>query len=468
MRASLVLLSVSVLALCGCRTTHRSASCDVPRSHCGAPIECSTLPCSDVARAPVGRVVEDLPAPTPNTPEGMNDEPMSNDSPESAGTTDDDVTAPPMPMPMPMPTPGAGEGATEPSVRNSPPGTTRTATTAVPPVLLRYGTYHRDGDGAIVEVDLSETEITDVAVRTLGGLPALRSLDLSGTRVNGSFLAGSGFESLEFLMLSGTDINDGVVPSLKRLRRLRGLDLDRTAVTDSGIEKLRAALPDCRIYATPRSASASGSASNLLADRLRDEQFALEIARMLTERNDWAGVATVLEPLAARPGASDTLRIRLAIAHARSGNMQAAAPILERVVGRDEAERRLAVLEYEARIAEARRAMTNRLAHLPDGERMPRFNLAVIEERSNEEEPYIPPTIQPHGRGPLSTPSPRSRFVSEPRPLSPVAVRPEPPKPERDDRLRHADREFSLFDTPAEGESVRTGLFDFADGTSAE
>jgi hypothetical protein len=53
------------------------------------------------------------------------------------------------------------------------------------------------------------------------------------------------------LRLSGPKYDDGAVDHLVKLRRLRSLTLDRTKITDVGIERLRRALPECRVERGP-------------------------------------------------------------------------------------------------------------------------------------------------------------------------------------------------------------------------
>ena len=77
-------------------------------------------------------------------------------------------------------------------------------------------------------LDISGTKITDV------GLKQVRNLD-----------------RLRELRLEETDISDAGLASLQYLRHLRYLDLEGTRATDEGVEKLRKALPNCRITFFP-------------------------------------------------------------------------------------------------------------------------------------------------------------------------------------------------------------------------
>ena len=55
-------------------------------------------------------------------------------------------------------------------------------------------------------------------------------------------------KNLELLDLSGNRITDAGLVHLKELTKLHSLTLDGTQVTDEGVERLRKALPNCKIY----------------------------------------------------------------------------------------------------------------------------------------------------------------------------------------------------------------------------
>ncbi|MEX2119465.1 MAG: hypothetical protein WD847_07710 [Pirellulales bacterium] len=74
------------------------------------------------------------------------------------------------------------------------------------------------------KVSLSSTQITDAGLAQLAGMPSLTTLDLNHTRVT-----------------------DAGLEHLAGLKNLQSLRLDGTQVTIDGCDKLRRALPNCRI-----------------------------------------------------------------------------------------------------------------------------------------------------------------------------------------------------------------------------
>lgn len=90
---------------------------------------------------------------------------------------------------------------------------------------------------------LNFTDATDELVEQAVKVPSLRTLRLHNTNISdrsASFLAGS---SVTVLDLSGTKITDKAVPHLAQMRELKELDIRDTQITESGLEKLRQALP---------------------------------------------------------------------------------------------------------------------------------------------------------------------------------------------------------------------------------
>ena len=56
------------------------------------------------------------------------------------------------------------------------------------------------------------------------------------------------FVPVDWLTLSDTGISNAALKHLKKLSRLEHLDIDGTKVTDEGVAWLKAVLPDCNIY----------------------------------------------------------------------------------------------------------------------------------------------------------------------------------------------------------------------------
>ena len=98
------------------------------------------------------------------------------------------------------------------------------------------------------ELDLSETRVTDEGLKNLEGISTLRRLSLDDTRISElgiSHLAT--LPNLEYLSLYGCPVLDGSINDLRKLTSLQSLNLCRTGITEAGAERLRVALPKCRV-----------------------------------------------------------------------------------------------------------------------------------------------------------------------------------------------------------------------------
>ncbi len=99
---------------------------------------------------------------------------------------------------------------------------------------------------------LSETGITDEGLVHLQTLGKLNTLDLGGTAVTDAGLEIlSGLTSLRDLRLGRTMVSDAGLEHLLQFKSLKTLVLDWTRISPGGLNRLRAALPDCRIYPQP-------------------------------------------------------------------------------------------------------------------------------------------------------------------------------------------------------------------------
>jgi hypothetical protein len=76
-------------------------------------------------------------------------------------------------------------------------------------------------------------------------LPNLRGLNLYGTAFRGDGL--ENIPSIEILDLGNTSTDDKSVPALSALTKLKKMSLFDTDLSDSGIDQLRRALPNCEI-----------------------------------------------------------------------------------------------------------------------------------------------------------------------------------------------------------------------------
>ncbi len=97
------------------------------------------------------------------------------------------------------------------------------------------------GLDALEKLDLQESNVSDDDVRLLEALPALKHLSLRGTDISGIALASIGrMQALTQLDISRTKISDRDLRHLEDLLNLSYVILDRTPVTDSGLEVLGA------------------------------------------------------------------------------------------------------------------------------------------------------------------------------------------------------------------------------------
>ena len=86
-------------------------------------------------------------------------------------------------------------------------------------------------------------------------LPKLESLSFDYTAVSDTgFAKLAGLTALTELRLARTDLTDASVATLSGFRNLRYLDAYHTLITEPGIERLKKALPACRINWSQNSA----------------------------------------------------------------------------------------------------------------------------------------------------------------------------------------------------------------------
>lgn len=98
---------------------------------------------------------------------------------------------------------------------------------------------------------LHSAQITDRGLSHLVKLKRVEILDLSKTKITDAGLEQLlRLPKLEILHLGGTEITDKGIPHLQKLKRLEQLTLFKSKCTLNGIADLRRALPKCRILST--------------------------------------------------------------------------------------------------------------------------------------------------------------------------------------------------------------------------
>lgn len=141
----------------------------------------------------------------------------------------------------------------------------------------------------IKELDLTGTQVHDASLAALQHLPNLQSLKLKGTRISSAGLTSlaamsslvlldasntavtddgltqaSQWTSLRYLSLNNTSVTDSAIPHLTAIKTLKGLSLLNTNVTAEGTRLLKEALPDCLIVSQVEGESGPSAAVNPL------------------------------------------------------------------------------------------------------------------------------------------------------------------------------------------------------------
>jgi len=100
----------------------------------------------------------------------------------------------------------------------------------------------------VAVLNLARTNVTDDGLKSLEPLKNLRRLHLENTKVGDAALAHvKDLTNLEYLNLYATQVTDSGLSQLEGLKNLRSLYLWQTKVTPAGVDKLKLALPQCRI-----------------------------------------------------------------------------------------------------------------------------------------------------------------------------------------------------------------------------
>lgn len=101
---------------------------------------------------------------------------------------------------------------------------------------------------SLEELCLLGHEFTNESLKSIDSFPKLRRLEFSYTRVNDAgvgVIASLGLK-LESLKLDGSPVTDEAIPHLVKLEHLHDLDVYQTAISNEGVERLKAALPNTR------------------------------------------------------------------------------------------------------------------------------------------------------------------------------------------------------------------------------
>lgn len=95
---------------------------------------------------------------------------------------------------------------------------------------------------------LSATNVSDAGIAYIKDKSALKLLNLTRTKITDAGLTElKDLTQLQKLFISYTDVSDASVPFLKSLTKLDTLYMQGTKISDDGLQKIKAALPNCRI-----------------------------------------------------------------------------------------------------------------------------------------------------------------------------------------------------------------------------
>lgn len=98
-------------------------------------------------------------------------------------------------------------------------------------------------------LDLAWSRVSDGGLAYFQDCQELKEIILTETKLTDKGLAYlKDCTNVQVLFLTGTQVSDAGLDYLKNFRKLRSVDLNRTQVTPQGVEKLRAALPNCKIH----------------------------------------------------------------------------------------------------------------------------------------------------------------------------------------------------------------------------
>ena len=103
--------------------------------------------------------------------------------------------------------------------------------------------------GNVIELILTDTQITDEGLKEMAKLQRLETLQLSYTRITDAGIKEvAKSQQLGSLFLTDTQITDAGIKDVAKLQKLKMLRIRGTKVTKVGVAELKEALPNCIIY----------------------------------------------------------------------------------------------------------------------------------------------------------------------------------------------------------------------------
>lgn len=103
--------------------------------------------------------------------------------------------------------------------------------------------------GNVIELILTDTQITDEGLKEIAKLQRLETLQLSYTRITDAGIKDvAKSQQLGSLFLTDTQITDAGIKDVAKLQKLKMLRIRGTKVTKVGVAELKETLPNCIIY----------------------------------------------------------------------------------------------------------------------------------------------------------------------------------------------------------------------------
>ena len=97
-------------------------------------------------------------------------------------------------------------------------------------------------------LELVRTRAGKVSMTVIAEMRGLRTLNLDYTSVDDkSFVGLSGLRGMQQLSLDSANVGDEAVPAILGMKGLRTLNLYHTQVTQAGVDRIKAALPECKV-----------------------------------------------------------------------------------------------------------------------------------------------------------------------------------------------------------------------------
>jgi hypothetical protein len=100
----------------------------------------------------------------------------------------------------------------------------------------------------LLNVELAGTKVSDAGLEIFKGSKKLQGLALADMKISDLALEHlKNCENLWYLSIQNTQVTDAGLGHLTGCKNLKGLNLQKTKVSAVGVEKLKAALPKCKI-----------------------------------------------------------------------------------------------------------------------------------------------------------------------------------------------------------------------------